>query len=393
MIGKKVGRNDPCPCGSGLKFKKCHGLNTSSKIIKPYDIVSQVSIQPDVHKKLIESIQKDLEHKKLFGKTRPTISLDSNDYKFVAVGNEIHYSKKWKTFHDFLISYIKICLGEGWGNSELQKPFRERHIILQWYKHLCDFQATHQKKVGEISSFQATGPIAAYLSIAYDLYILMHHSLLQERLIERIKDKVQFQGARYELYVTTCFIKAGFDIDYEDETDRTISHCEFIATHIDTGKKYSIEAKSRHRPGILGQAGIPIQQDSVRLRVGSLLRNALQKEASYPRIVFIDINMPPQDGTPFDATWLPILNKEFKKIENEIATPSYLFFTNHPFHYVGEQEPQPKRDFLFTSINIPEFRGKNTEISQINAQNADPTVWILWDSINAFTKIPKDFEE
>ncbi|MBI4354452.1 MAG: SEC-C domain-containing protein [Candidatus Omnitrophica bacterium] len=24
-VGPKVGRNDPCPCGSGLKFKKCHG--------------------------------------------------------------------------------------------------------------------------------------------------------------------------------------------------------------------------------------------------------------------------------------------------------------------------------------------------------------------------------
>jgi preprotein translocase subunit SecA len=23
--GKKVGRNDPCPCGSGKKYKKCHG--------------------------------------------------------------------------------------------------------------------------------------------------------------------------------------------------------------------------------------------------------------------------------------------------------------------------------------------------------------------------------
>ncbi len=22
---KDVGRNDPCPCGSGTKFKKCHG--------------------------------------------------------------------------------------------------------------------------------------------------------------------------------------------------------------------------------------------------------------------------------------------------------------------------------------------------------------------------------
>ena len=23
--GKKVGRNDPCPCGSGKKYKHCHG--------------------------------------------------------------------------------------------------------------------------------------------------------------------------------------------------------------------------------------------------------------------------------------------------------------------------------------------------------------------------------
>jgi preprotein translocase subunit SecA len=25
--GAKVGRNDPCPCGSGKKYKKCHGVN------------------------------------------------------------------------------------------------------------------------------------------------------------------------------------------------------------------------------------------------------------------------------------------------------------------------------------------------------------------------------
>jgi preprotein translocase subunit SecA len=25
--GKKVGRNDPCPCGSGRKYKKCHGAS------------------------------------------------------------------------------------------------------------------------------------------------------------------------------------------------------------------------------------------------------------------------------------------------------------------------------------------------------------------------------
>jgi len=26
-VDKKIGRNEPCPCGSGKKFKKCHGLN------------------------------------------------------------------------------------------------------------------------------------------------------------------------------------------------------------------------------------------------------------------------------------------------------------------------------------------------------------------------------
>jgi preprotein translocase subunit SecA len=26
-VGAKVGRNDPCPCGSGKKYKKCHGAN------------------------------------------------------------------------------------------------------------------------------------------------------------------------------------------------------------------------------------------------------------------------------------------------------------------------------------------------------------------------------
>jgi preprotein translocase subunit SecA len=25
VTGDKVGRNDPCPCGSGKKYKKCHG--------------------------------------------------------------------------------------------------------------------------------------------------------------------------------------------------------------------------------------------------------------------------------------------------------------------------------------------------------------------------------
>ncbi|MCK5731711.1 MAG: SEC-C domain-containing protein, partial [Tenericutes bacterium] len=28
-VEKRVGRNDPCPCGSGKKYKYCHGKNDS----------------------------------------------------------------------------------------------------------------------------------------------------------------------------------------------------------------------------------------------------------------------------------------------------------------------------------------------------------------------------
>jgi preprotein translocase subunit SecA len=34
-VEKKVGRNDPCPCGSGKKFKQCHGLQQPSAPVDP----------------------------------------------------------------------------------------------------------------------------------------------------------------------------------------------------------------------------------------------------------------------------------------------------------------------------------------------------------------------
>jgi preprotein translocase subunit SecA len=28
-VGPKIGRNDPCPCGSGKKYKACHGKDAA----------------------------------------------------------------------------------------------------------------------------------------------------------------------------------------------------------------------------------------------------------------------------------------------------------------------------------------------------------------------------
>jgi len=36
MSKNKVGRNDPCHCGSGLKYKKCHGDVVKKEICYAY---------------------------------------------------------------------------------------------------------------------------------------------------------------------------------------------------------------------------------------------------------------------------------------------------------------------------------------------------------------------
>ena len=194
----------------------------------------------------------------------------------------------------------------------------------------------------------------------------------------------------------SSFIKAGFDIAFEDESDKTTSHCEFVATHKASGKKYSIEAKSRHRPGYLGQDGDPRSNDDIRLRIGKLLRAALKKEAKHSRIVFIDINMPPEnDGVAsFEARWFKSLMNEISKVESGgvggwPAPPAYLFFTNHPYHYVGDEQQEPAKNFMMTAINMAHFKINAPEI----VMRIDPPTSILWESINVHTKVPSTFDE
>lgn len=398
MKGNKTGRNDPCPCGSGLKYKKCHGRNVTDlpKNSERMDQGLLVHWPPRIQQELLEREAIERRRKTLYGQVRPTIALDFQGFKMVAVGNQLHYSKKWKTFHDFLFDYIKNCLGSEWGNAELRRDSSEKHPILQWYKTLCDFQRQNIKQEGEVYSADCTGPVGAYLSLAYDLYVLRHHSALQERLLKRLRDKQQFQGARYEVFVTASFIKAGFDIAFEDESDGTRSHCEFEGTHKQSGRMYSVEAKSRHRSGYLGQDGDPRANDDIRLRIGNLLRSALKKEAAHTRIVFVDINMPPEnrDVRPFQARWFKSLMNEISRVETDTIggkpiPPAFLFFTNHPYHYVGEEQPEPKRDFLMTAINMAQWKINAPE----TVARIDPPTFVLWESINEHTRVPSTFDE
>lgn len=368
----KIGRNDPCPCGSGKKYKKCCYLFHKAKTGD------------------LGFIRRNMETR---GDVRPIISTDFNGYKMVTVGNQLHYSKKWKTFHDFLFDYIKTCLGEKWGNEELRKSINEMHPILQWYREVCEFQKANLKNPGDVTSAVCTGVVGTYLALAYDLYVLRHHSKLQQKLLDRIKNKNQFQGSRYELYVASSFIKAGLNIEFENEEDGSVSHCEFTAEHKNTGIKYSVEAKSRHRPGFLGQEGIKQSYDEMSLRIGQLLNDALKKNAIFERIIFIDVNMPLEEEDNFKVSWFKSMMSIVKKIENDFIKNgepkrAFLFFTNHPAHFIGKNEIDPKKSFFLTAMGVEEFKINDPA----NAERKCPLIFLLWESINTHLHVPHEFD-
>ena len=119
----KIGRNERCPCGSGKKYKRCCGSPDGRKghLMAGFD---KARARADAQR-----VQRERQQ----GLGKPIISVDFNGRRLVAVKNRLLHSRRWLTFQDFLLDYIKIAIGSEWGNAEIAKPLEQRHPILVWY--------------------------------------------------------------------------------------------------------------------------------------------------------------------------------------------------------------------------------------------------------------------
>ena len=324
----KIGRNEPCPCGSGKKYKKCHGRSKHINMPAPFPFD-----RAEIDKKLKEIESKEIQRTQQQGLGQPIISSVFKGYRFVAVGSGYYYEKKekWQTFHDFLAEYIKLIFGKEWGASEQKKALEDRHPILQWAHSISKYrQKFLNESKGEIISSPMTGAVFAYLTLSYNLYLiahnihLVHGEGLHARLIERLKNKESFYSAFYETMVAASFIKAGFTIELENEEDSTTDHAEFVATSRKTGIKYSVEAKHR-------------QAEKKHFGIKQQLFKALKKDLSHKRVVFIDLNVK-QNINEGRIEWLHDVIGQMRHYENDLidghpVSEAYVFVTNHPFLY------------------------------------------------------------
>ncbi len=183
-----------------------------------------------------------------------------------------------------------------------------------------------------------TGAVSAYNRLAYNLYLIAHSSKdIQTKLIARLKNRDNFQGAFFETQVAAWLIKAGYELEFEDGSDRSSTHCEFTATYKSTEEKYSVEAKSR---------SLEFTRSS-RAKVGRKLYEALEKKANHKRLVFLDLNKPLHTreaaDLAFDRAERILAQSEGLKIDGSPAPAAYVCITNmndqyyakHPETYFG----------------------------------------------------------
>ncbi len=364
---KKPGRNDKCFCGSGKKYKRCH--------LNPHNP------SPDANE-----IQRKLQQ----GLGKPIESRTKKQKREVKVGNKV-YEGSWVTFHDFLVFYIYDIFGYDSASNKFTKVDKNDHPLNLILKEVQSQRQAIQPNHKNICNSQMTGAMSLLLCLAYNLYLITHNFKIQSKLISDLKIAKQFIGANYETYVAAFFVKAGFDLEFEDETDRTTSHCEFTATYKPTSEKYSVEAKSKNWKSKINPAG----EEKLRLNFIPKLSAALKKRAIYRRIIFIELNLPTEMFPCTDETGMMLAKKierhESLLINGKKSDPAYIFLTNHPYAHGLEKNEPPA--YFPAGYKIQNYgRLIRSAEKRVESQKQHVPIYKLLESIEKHHVIPATFD-
>jgi hypothetical protein len=310
---------------------------------------------PEVIKKARRLLQQRMEANRRwverYGNVPQPITTQNFGKRLIAVRNNIYAMETREYFGDFLRDYPGIVFGDEWWKGEMAKADADRHPVAQWWEESIRYMSTQPLQPDGSRRGVPNGVVAAFLAFAYDLYVVSQVDGLDDLLLNRLRTTDLFQGARHELFAEAACIRAGLKVEHEDEQDGSRRHSEFTALHMTTGQRLSVEAKSKHRPGLLGQVGQREAHDRIRLRFGGLINDAVRKSPPHPLVIFLDTNLPfhaadrlltPQSDNSPSA----LLNKLLDQVKKEHGGKdpySMIIFSNHPHHYAAKDEKDPKK--------------------------------------------------
>jgi hypothetical protein len=282
-------------------------------------------------------------------------SVVMGDTRFRVLWNELFHAPQKQTFHEFLDGLVLTTLGQDWFDQQLTLPFERQNAIVRWRSALLSLlQKPGNANDALNTGHTLTGPVKAYLCFAYDLYWLQLVNKLPESLIERLKYR-DYPGARYEVLIAAIFARAGFEIEWIDDTKATGKHPEFIAKHKQTGKRVGVETKSRKRPGTYDFLGTVSPETHLKGDVFGLHETAVKQapQGNIPFLIFIDANVPatvphgaPAYGDlPVDQfPWMKEIRDGLVNLwesAGQASPESAVFVTNFAFYYGEDDQPSP----------------------------------------------------
>lgn len=270
------------------------------------------------------------------------IKADFKGYTFRAIGSRLFYRPEKETFHEFLIEIpLKWVMSKPWWDGERVKGESYQHIVFRWLREWYELQkqSVPMEWDGKTPfSSDATGNALALLTLAYDLYHLQRFGKLPHDLVERLRDRNAFQGAKYEVAVAACFARGGFEIQWIKEKAK--KHAEFNAIHLYSKDIISVEAKSRHRPGIIHQSGTA-ELEKAKADLKDLYLDSLaHAPGDRPFTIFLDVNLPHTPEVPHvEKEWFDEVQQMLYQVQQPSSYAPLPFIeltiTNFSWHYEG----------------------------------------------------------
>lgn len=278
------------------------------------------------------------------GHARPPVAVKAFEGKMmIAIGGSLYQQSRDGpyTFPDALHDHALHFFGTQMLEAEEAKPISDRHPALQWMYVYIDHANKLHAEGNTTSRASQIGAGAAWYRFAYDLYTIRDNAKLEAVLKKRLLNADSFQGARHELWVAALSIAAGFEIQFEDESDNSKTHPEFIGIDKFSSTHIAVEAKSRRRRGAYGFTGGKDLAPGETVNIRQLILDAYKKKTDLPFYIFIDANLPAADEETWNR-WIHELDKTMWELEQEgygsPADENILFFSNDPSHYLRDEE-------------------------------------------------------
>ena len=293
-----------------------------------------------------------------------------------------------ESFHEFLAGVVKWALGQEWWDEQSEVPAEDRHIVLSWAADWVGFTTArtdeaHADAGQPTFSADALGSLWALVNFGYDFYCLLQTGRVPKELIKRLRNRDQFQGARYEVAVAAIMKRAGFDLVFLDDAKITEKHSEFIAADRHSSVRLAVEAKSRHRPGVLHTEG-EFQYDGDWKGLARLVRDALAKASpGLPLVVFVDVNLPFTKGSsPDEKPWFVDLRLAMEAAGKPTASDpdrfALLFATCFSDHFAGVENLAPPGEW---GVVVP----KHSAVALSDTEVRDR----IMETVGRYGKVPE----